>query len=122
MSEAYRKFRTRHRFGTKTRKLSRKRGGKFTELDAVITDVAIVGSQNDVANETGTGTVPATSVTVPVNATALESTATGTRLCPELAATPESVVVAATPAMSASKRKLTLFSCEYDTRNINYQI
>ena len=120
MSEPYSKFRTRHRFGTKTHKLSRKGGGKFTELDAVMTDVAIVGSQNDVANETGTDT--ATSVTVPANATALESTAKDTRLCPELAATPESVVVAATPAMSASKRKLTLFSCEYDTGNINYQI
>lgn len=120
MSDASRKFRTRHQFGKKTRKLSRKRGGQLTELGTLITDATIVGSKNDVANGMATGTADVPAASAPAIASASMSTVT--RQCPGVAAEPDSVVVAATPAMSASKRKLALFTCEYNIINVNYLI
>ena len=88
----------------------------MTELDTLITDATIVGSKNDVA--TGMADVPAASAPAIDSA----SVSTVTRQCPGVAAEPDSVVVAATPAMSASKRKLALFTCEYNIINVSYLI
>ena len=71
MSDTSWKFRTRHQFGKKMQKLSRKRDQKFIEIDAVITDAATVGSERDVANEIATGTA---AIPAPVPAPMIAST------------------------------------------------